>query len=244
MAHEFFADPEVRRALGLALDTEALIGALNLDGYAVPAGGPYAPIFRELYDPQAQAPLPYDTAEARRIFTAKGWAPGAGGILHRNGVPFRFTVVTNAENRRRVDIAQIVEQQWRRLGIDARILTLEFNTVIERSRNRNYESRIGGWGVGLSPDLYSLWGDPDLPFNDVSYDNPEVQRLFALALEQPTRETAAPYWRQAASLIVADQPYTWLYYYDTPYAVNNRLQGTRIDTLSQYQQVWEWYIAD
>ena len=36
---------------------------------------------------------------------------------------------------------------------------------------------IGGWGVGLSADLHQLWGDPDLPFNFVSYDNPQVQAI-------------------------------------------------------------------
>jgi len=243
-AHPFFADPEVRRALGLAIDTNALIAALQMEAYAEPAGGPYSPIFRRLYDPEGQAPLPYDTIEARRILASKGWSPGQDGILMRDGVPLRFNLLTNAENRRRVDITQIVERQWRRLGIDARIQTLEFNTVIDRITRREYDARVGGWNVGLSPDLYQLWGDPGLPFNYTSYDNREVQRLFALAGEQQTEETAASYWRQAASLISADQPYTFLYYFDTPYAVSNRLRGTRIDTLGPYQEIWEWYIEN
>jgi peptide/nickel transport system substrate-binding protein len=241
-AHAFFADPDVRRALGLALDVNAIINGLQMDEFAEPAGGPYAPIFPLLYDPGAQAPLPYDTVEARRILAGKGWQPGPDGILRREGVPFRFTLLTNAENRRRVDISQIVEQQWRRLGIDVRIQTLEFNTVIARTTQREYEALVGGWNVGISADLNQLWGDPDLPFNFVGYANPEVRRLFDLAGQQPTEEAAATYWRQGASLIVADQPYTWLFYYDTPYGVRPRLRGTRVDTLSPYQQTWEWWI--
>jgi peptide/nickel transport system substrate-binding protein len=243
-AFPFLADADIRRALGLAIDKEGLIAALQMEGFAEPAGGPYPPIFRRLYDPHGQAPLRYDTAEARRILTSKGWVPGPDGILRRDGVPMRFTLLTNAENRRRVDVAQIVERQWRRLGIDTRIQTLEFNTVVERITRREYEARVGGWNVGLSADLYQVWGDPDLPFNYVSYDNPEVQRLFALAVEQPTEEAAAEHWRRAASLIVADQPYTWLYYYDSPYAVSDRIQGIVVNTLSPYQQPWEWYIAE
>ena len=49
---------------------------------------------------------------------------------------------------------------------------------------------------------------------------------------------------QAAALIVQDQPYTWLFYYDTPFGVNNRVQGTRIDTLSPYQEPWAWHIVE
>src|SRR5690606_8298792 len=46
LTHPAFADRDVRRALGLAIDVDALIQALQLGEYAEPAGGPYAPIFR------------------------------------------------------------------------------------------------------------------------------------------------------------------------------------------------------
>jgi peptide/nickel transport system substrate-binding protein len=237
-----FADRDVRRALGLALDVESIINGLQLTEFAEAAGGPYAPIFPLLYDAGEQTPLPYDTLEARRILAAKGWQPGPDGILRRDGTPLRFTLLTNAENRRRVDISQIVERQWRRLGIDVRIQTLEFHTVIARTTRREFEALVGGWNVGLSADLNQVWGDPDLPFNFVGYANPEVRRLFDLAGQQQTEQAAAAYWRQAAGLIVADQPYTWLFYYDTPYGVRQRLRGTRVDTLSPYQQTWEWWL--
>jgi peptide/nickel transport system substrate-binding protein len=243
-AHEFFADRDVRRALSLGVDVTALIQGLQMEEFAVPAGGPYPPVFKNLYDAEGQPILAYDTLEARRILASKGWQAGSDGILRKDGVRFAFTLLTNGENRRRVDVAQIVERQWRRIGVEARLQTLEFNTVNERSIDRSYEAMIGGWGVGLSADLNQLWGDPDQPFNFVRYDNPEVQRLFATALEQPTAEIAAPFWRRAASLIAADNPYTWLYYYDTPYAVSNRLRGTLVNTLGQYQRSWEWYVEE
>jgi peptide/nickel transport system substrate-binding protein len=241
-AHDFFADPDIRRALGLAIDVDGLIAGLQLDEFAVAAGGPYAPIIRLLHDPESQAPLPYDTAQARRILAEKGWTPGPTGILQRDGVPFRFNLLTNAENRRRVDISQIVESQWRRIGVEARLQALEFNTVIDRSVRRDFDAIVGGWNVALSADIYNTWADPELPFNFTSYENEEVRRLMEVALEQPTEERAAPYWRQAAALIVGEQPYSWLFYYDSPIGVNRRVQGTRIDTLGSYQDIHEWWI--
>jgi len=243
-AKSFFRDREIRRALSLAVDVNALIAGLQLDEFAAPAGGPYSPVLQGLYDPVGQPMLPYDTTEAKRILAEKGWSPGRDGILVRNGERLSFTLLTNAENRRRVDVAQILEQQWKRIGVEALIQTLEFNTVIERTTNREFEASVGGWNVGLSPDLYQLWGNPSLPFNFVGYDNAQVQERFARALEQPTEELAAPYWREAASLIAADHPYTWLYYYDTPYGVANRFQGVVVNTLGQYQKSEGWYIAE
>ena len=243
-AHDFFADPDIRRALGLALDRQGMIAALDLGEFATLAGGPYSPIFRNLYDPESQGPLPTDTALARQILTEKGWRPGPDGVLTKDGERFSFTILTNADNRRRVDIAQVAENQWARMGIEASIQTLEFNTTIERTQSRDFEAYIGGWGVGLSPDLYQLWGAPELPFNFVGYDNAEAQALITQAGEQPTDEAASPLWRQAAAQIVADAPYTWLFYYDTPFAVNNRLQGIEINVLSQYNDVWNWRIEE
>jgi peptide/nickel transport system substrate-binding protein len=244
-AHAFLADPEVRRALGLAIDVPALIEALEMEDFAVPAGGPYPQIFRLLYDEESQAPLPYDPAEASRILAEKGWAPGPDGILRKDGERFSFEVLTNAENRRRVDVAQILQAQWRRIGIEAELQTMEFNTVTARSRERDFEARIGGWNVGLSPSFISeLWGDPSQQYNDTSYDNPELRRLFDLAIAQPTDQAAAPYWSEAAGIIVRDQPYTFLYYYDLPYGIRDRLRGTLVNTLGQYQRPWEWYIEE
>ncbi len=243
-SHPFLADPEIRRALGLAIDKEAMIAGLEMEEFAVSAGGPYPPIFRNLYDPEGQSPLPYDTVEARRILESRGWVRGPDGILTNDGTRFSFQILTNGDNRRRVDIAQILERQWQRLGIETRIQTLEFNTVIERTTAREFEAHIGGWNVGLSADLYQLWGDVNLPFNYVSYDNAEVRRLMNEAVAQPTEDEANALWKQAAALIVADQPYTWLFYYDTPFGVNERVKGIRIDTLSPYQEPWAWYIEE
>lgn len=237
-----FADPDVRRALGLAIDTEGIIAALQMEEFAVPAGGPYPPIFSDLYDPQGQAPVPYDPDEARRILESKGWRDSDNdGILDRDGQPFRFNFVTNTGNQRRADITQIVQQQWRRIGVDARIQIVEFNTMTQNLTTGNFEAVLSGWSVALTPDLTPIWA-PESPFNYTRYRNPETVRLIAEARAQPSYERAAPIWRQAASRIAQDQPYTWLFFMDMVDGVNNRVRDTKIDTYGPYQNLWEWWI--
>jgi peptide/nickel transport system substrate-binding protein len=237
-----FADRDIRYAMGMALDVQGVMDALQMEEWTQRAGGPYSPIFRELHDAERQAPLPYDTARARAIFEQKGWTRGPDGILRNaQGQLFRFTILTNTGNQRRMDAIQVLQQQWRQVGVDARIQLLETNTFFDRQLRKNFEAILGGWGVALSPDLTGLWGR-DVPFNLVSYDDPQTFALFEQALAQPTQAQAAPLWRQAAERIVAAQPYTFLYYYDELVGVSDRLQGTRIDTLSSLQRMWEWWI--
>jgi len=241
---EPFADAEVRRALGLAIDVDAILAALQMQEFAVPAGGPYPPIFRDLYDPDGQAPLPHDPAEARRILESKGWRDtNSDGILDRNGQPFSFTLVTNAGNQRRSDVSQIVQQQWRQIGIDARLQQMETNTLFDNLSRGAYQAALAGWSVGLTPDLVALWG-AESPFNYTRYQDAEAAALIEAARTQTSEEAAVDYWRRAASAIVEDQPYTWLYYLDQVDGVSNRLQGTRIDTYGPYQHLWEWWVAD
>lgn len=237
-----FADPDVRRALGMAIDLQGLLDALQMAEYAVPANGPYPPIFADLYDPEGIPTLQYDPEEARRILAAKGWADGDGdGIVEKDGRPFRFTLVTNSGNQRRADVSQIVQQQWRRIGVDAQLQAIEFATFMDGLVREDYEAALGGWGVALSPDLTGLWG-AESPLNIVSYDNPETQALFQQALAQPTPAAAAPYWKAAARKLVEDRPYTWLYYMDQVNGINDRLRGVKVDTYGPYQNAWEWWI--
>jgi peptide/nickel transport system substrate-binding protein len=237
-----FADPEIRRALSLAADVPGLIQALQMDDWAEPAAGPYSPIFADMRD-ERLAPLPFDTAEAGRILTAKGWTDRSGDGVRQNaaGQPFRFTLLTNAGNSRRADIAQILQQQWRRIGVDMRLQTMETNTFFERLREKRFEAALAGWQVGLSPDLVTLWG-AESPFNFVSYDNPRTTGLMEQALAQRTAEAAAPFWRGAAAQIVADQPYTWLFYFDQVDGRRSRVRGMTVNTYGAYQNTWEWWI--
>lgn len=236
---EPFGDPEIRHALGLAIDSRELIAGLQMEEFAVAAGGPYSPIFRNLYDESETPPLHYDLEEARRILTSKGWADTNGdGILDRNGRPFRFTLLSN---QRRADATQIIQQHWRRLGVDVQLRTLEFNTLMAALFENDYQAAIGGWQVALTPDLTTAWSATS-PMNITQYRNPELSRLFEAALAQPTAAAATPYWRQAAATLARDQPYTWLYYYDSVHAVHERLRGVRVNSYGSYQNTWEWWI--
>lgn len=241
-AHPAFADAEIRRALGLAIDREGLLRALSLEGFAEPAGGPFSPIQALHYDPVTQAPLPFDPEAAARILDAKGWIPGPDGIRARDSRALRFILATNAGNQRRADIGQIVQQQWRRIGVDAQLQTRETNTFFDALSRREFEAAIAGWSIALFVDMTSLW-EGDSAFNFTSFDDPEVSRIMHEALAQPTEEEAAQYWREAAARIVEAQPYSFLFYMDALVGVRDRIQGTRIDTLGELQNLHEWRIV-
>jgi peptide/nickel transport system substrate-binding protein len=241
-AHPAFADPQVRRALGMALDVPGIIRALRMEGFTQPAAGPYSPIFRDLFDSTRTKPLPFDTAGAKRILEERGWRDADGdGVREKDGRPLRFTLLTNSGNPRRADVTQIVQQQWKRVGVDARLQQIETNVFFGTLTGKKFEAALGSWQVPLSSDITVMWA-PESPFNITGYAGQEAWGLMQQALAQPTAEKATPLWRAAAERIVQDQPYTWLYYYDQVAVVRERLRGVRVDSYGAYQNLWEWWI--
>ncbi|HEX5726501.1 MAG TPA: ABC transporter substrate-binding protein, partial [Longimicrobiaceae bacterium] len=237
-----FRDPEVRRALGMAVDVPGIIRALQLDAHATPAAGPYPPIFRDLADPQRLRPLPHDPAGARRILEEKGWRDADGdSIRERDGRPLRFTLLTNAGNQRRADVSQILQRQWRAVGAEVRLRQVEFNTFQQAQIEQSYEALLGSWAVALSPDVAPLFAAGS-PLNIVSYASEEAARHLEQARAEPTAAAAAAHWRALAETVARDQPYTWLYFYDVVVGISDRLRGVRVDTYGAYQNLWEWWI--
>jgi peptide/nickel transport system substrate-binding protein len=243
-AHPAFADRDVRTALGLALDVNGMMQSLRLGDFAVQAGGPYSPIFKELYDPRTMAPLPYDTARAKQILEQKGWRDTDGdGIREKDGKPFRFTLLTNSGNQRRNDVAQIVQQMWRRIGVQAELRQQETISMYARLREKDYEAVLAGFGVSLSPDLSEMW-NRESSFNFASFDDPATFAVFEQAKQATDEAQANALWKQAAAQLVNERPYTWLWYLDGVVGVRDRLRGVRVDTYGSYQNVWEWWVTD
>lgn len=238
-----FADPDIRRALGMAIDVPGIIQRLRMAEFTTQAAGPYPPIFRDLADPGLR-PLAFDTAGARRILEQEGWRDTDGdGIREKNGKPFRFTLMTNTGNQRRQDVATILQRQWRAVGVDVRVQMYELATFFDHLiAKRDYQAALGSWQVGLTPDLTALWTSEG-PYNIVGYANPEVDSMIARARAQPTAQAANPRWRAAAARIVQDQPYTMLYYYDPTTGVSPRLRGTTVNSYGAYQNTWEWWVT-
>lgn len=207
-----FQDVRVRKALGMAINTQEIIDYI-LYGQAERTTGPY-PKQTDFYNQTVQ-PVPYDPDGARRLLEEAGFRKNAEGWLEKDGKPLAFTLVTNSGNEIRKAVMAIAQNAWRRLGIKAETLTLEWAVFInERVDKGDFDAVVLGWSMGLDADIYQIFHSSQtghFQLNFVGYRNPQADDLMVRIRQEYNRERQVAMARELHRIIAQDQPYTFLY---------------------------------
>src|SRR6185436_1256592 len=147
--HPIFSDREVRRALSMAVDRASLVKSALGDLGKVPPGPMSSLLW--IWDPEIRQ-LPYDTAQAGRILSARGWRDHDGdGVRDKNGQPLSFHILVPTTSVLRRQYARLLQEQFRMIGVRAEIDELEFSVVTQRLQSGNYDTSILSRGNDPSP---------------------------------------------------------------------------------------------
>lgn len=230
-----FQDVRVRRALGMALDVDAIIQYV-LSGEGKRATGPYYTITP--FDDPSVKPLPYDTKGAAELLAQAGWKKNARGVLEKDGKTFSFTMVTNAGNPQRKAIMTIAQDAWSKLGVDVKIQDFEWTVFLEDFiQKSNFDAVVLGWGGGGSnPDIHAIWHSSQThayEHNYIGYQSAEADELIMKIRTTYDRKETVELAHRLHRVIAADQPYTFLYEPLKPFVFDKRIavekpDGTRV----------------
>jgi peptide/nickel transport system substrate-binding protein len=241
-----FDDVRVRRALTMAMNRERITDAV-LYGYGQKANSTVPPFFWQ-YDPEAGADLGFNPEEAQRLLAEVGWTPGPDGILRNaQGQPFRFTLMTNQGNQVRADIAEIVQADLRRIGVDMRIQIQEWGTLLSRINTpaqRDFDAVLIGWRTEFRIDDSDLFHceKRDEPYQWVGYCNPQVDQLLDRLPTIADRNTALPLWQEYQRLLAHEVPYTFVYFTERLHGVSDHLQNVNPDPRGDWVGAARWWI--
>ena len=260
LQNPLFEDVRVRRALAMAVDVDDLIEKVLTsktgESYARRATGTITPALCGVHNDDIE-PLPYNAEQARELLAEAGWRDTTGdGYLDKDGNRFRFTLTTNTGNKRRADVAILIQAHLERLGIRVDIEQQESNTFFENLRRKDYDAALAGWAAGLFVDPSTIWHsdiecDEDSPpdceprkyeFNFTGYSNPRADELMQQGLRTPIPEESAPLWQELQEVIYDDQPYLFLWWMDEIVGIHERFEDTTIDVQSALSNLHEWRV--
>ena len=247
--HPLLGDPRVRRALAQAVDIDAIMRDLFYDPatgetYAEPAVGAINPALAGMSG-KGITPIGHDPASARTTLAAMGWRDSDGdGVLDRDGVAFRFELLTQASAASRAQAGVYVQADLAKIGVAVDITTVERATWMDRAQRGEFDALLGGWSASLYVDPTPIWhSGPDAQWNWIGYANPEVDALIERGMTAGTPEVAVSTWQALQATVYQDQPYLFLYWADEIVAVSRRLEGVSVGIEAPWYGLEGWHLA-
>ncbi|MDX5474955.1 MAG: glutathione ABC transporter substrate-binding protein [Bacillaceae bacterium] len=211
-----FDNIKVRQAIAMAVNKNDIVDGI-LDGQGVAAVGPLAPTVVGNY--QGLTPLPYDVEGAKALLAEAGFASG-----------FKTTLYVNEGNRERADIAELIQDQLRPLGIDVEIEIIEWGAFLEKTGAGEHEMFILGWTTVTGDadyGLYALFHSTmfGAPGNRSFYANPKVDELLDFARSEADQAKRDGAYKEISEILVEEAPMVYLQHPDFVYATNKVEEG-------------------
>jgi peptide/nickel transport system substrate-binding protein len=243
--HPIFGNRELRRALTMATDRAALVRSV-FDTLAQPALGPTVRSYSTT-DPNLRQ-IPFDLPRARAILDSLGWRVTTRDSMRtRNGRPLRFTITVPSTSQARVQLAVLMQEQFRRAGVQVDIERLDFPVAAEKARKRNFDVAIGQWNTQPSPGaVRGAWGTVGSRStsgnNYGSYENPVFDAYVDSALNSFDRAKRKSYFTMAYETIIQDAPAIWLAEPRQILGYHSRLQLATLRPDAWWAHIPEWSI--
>jgi peptide/nickel transport system substrate-binding protein len=126
------------------------------------------------------------------------------------------------------------------IGVDVKIRTLDFATWLDEQGKGNFDVFVLSWLGNIDPDeFYYAQHHSDGGFNFQGYSNPEVDDLLDRARTEVDQTARKELYDQAATIIVDEASYIYLYNPDVVQAWTPEVEGytVRSDRAIRFRDV-------
>jgi peptide/nickel transport system substrate-binding protein len=228
------ADRRVREALLTGLDRATMTKTL-FDGRQAVADSFVEPQDAGFTDDVPH--YPYDPARAKQLLEDAGWhAQPDGTRKNADGKTLSLELATTAGNRSRELVEQVLQSQWKQIGVDIRIHNEPARVLFgETLQHRRFELAMYAWISAPENAPRSIFRSDEVPSaansyagqNLSDYKNPEMDHIIdALEIELDPQKRKA-LWAEAQRLYATDLPSLPLYFKSDAFILPKWLTGLR-----------------
>jgi peptide/nickel transport system substrate-binding protein len=243
-SHPLFGNRDLRRALTMSIDRDALVRSVFDTLAEVPLG----PTVRAFQSTSPLIPqIPFDPGTGQSELDSLGWSnKNAQGIRIRDGRELGFTLLVSSLSVNRMRMAVLIQEQLRKAGIRVQIEHLDNAAQVSRLSTHNFDASIWSWRLGASLDgTRAGWTQAGLGKGGVnfgSYENPQFDAQLELALmSDPIQSRTA--FTKAFAIINQDAPAVWLYEPKIILGLHRRIKTTRMRPDAWWFGLADWSVA-
>lgn len=218
-----FNNKDFRVALNYALDKQSMADSVFM-GKATPATTIVNP---NVFGYSSEVPgFEYNPEKAKELIKKSG-------VTNPN---FKLYVNDNAV---RLQLAQIVQANFKEVGIDMEIETLEWGAYLQRTAQGEHTAFIGGWVSGTSDAdivLYPLLHSSSHggAGNRAFYTNKEFDKEVELARATSDPEVRKTHYKNAQMILQEESPLIVLLYKNENIGINKRIKGFKYDPTTMH----------
>ncbi len=216
-----FDDPRVRQAFNYAIDVEKIVETV-LRGTGEVASN-YMPSLLPFFNNSVK-PYPFDPAKAEQLLEDAGVSNLETELWY---MPIPRPYMPDAKS-----VAQVMQQDLKKVGVNAKLVTYEWGTYLEKTGEGEHPMCLLGWtGDNGDPDnflnvlLNSATATPTDAQNVAYYKNPEVDELLLkgqTSIVESEREKA---YYKAQEIMHEDAPWVPIAYVEPPIGLQESVQG-------------------
>ena len=195
----------------------------------------------------------YDPERAAALLDGAGWSHMQNGFRHNAaGERLGFELMTTAGNRSRELVEQVLQSQWKALGIDVRIRNEPARVYFGETLNQRKFTGLAMFAWISSPENVprSTLHSEEIPTADngwsgqnyTGYRNPEMDKLLDAIEVELDRAKRKTLWAELQRIYATELPVIPLYFRANAYILPQWLDGVR-PTGHQYPStLWveEW----
>jgi peptide/nickel transport system substrate-binding protein len=258
LPHPIFREQEIRQAITMGFDRQAVIQMLMLEQTEIPG----TVLSNTLWEHEDLDPLPYDPDQAAELLDEAGWELESDGLRYRSGVAMSFTVTTTSGDdpdavlRQRVQDAFI--EDMAELGIQAEAANYDperlYGTEDQNGilGERNFDIVDIPWSDRTTLDMFverfseAFIPSPEYPegANLMGYANEDVNRLVRAQATTLDPEERAELLREVQEIVMEDTPVILVYEHIEIDVVRNYVHGLNPGPMSGlWWNVEEWWIS-
>ena len=248
---EPLTDVNVRRALQIATDTEALREKLEAD--TPPLHLPF--INGQVRGTDVPLPPKHNSSEAEKILEEAGWALGSSGTRQKDGQELHVSVVT-LKNSESEHILEELARQWRDVGVAVDIQVVDPVDVLQDvTQNiispRNFDVLIYQLNIGADPDVYAYWHSSQATsqgFNLSNYKSAVSDDTLSSARARNDAALRNAKYATFANQWISDVPAIALYQLSTRYVHSVSARSIEEDAVlvspvNRYANVLDWSVG-
>lgn len=214
-AVEPFNNAKVRQALSYAVDVQEIMDFVS-DGKGTKTGSSMFPSFGKYYMEELNDTYTTDIEKAKELLAEAGYPDG-----------FSFTITVASNYQQHVDTAQVLKEQYKKIGVDATINLVEWDSWLsDVYMGRNYESTV----IGLDASTLSARAmlerfTSDSGKNFTNYNNAEYDKAYAAAVASTDDAVQTANYKECLTILAQDAANVYIQDLPNMVAVNSRFGG-------------------